>query len=215
LTIASGDSGTGSGPVQVDVQPNTGPPRGGTVLIAGHVFIVSQDTGCSFVVSPENIPAGAGGGGARVDVSAAASCAWTASGQAGWIAVTGAAGETGNGRVDLAFAANTGPTRSGTVIIAGRTVTVTQDSGCTYSLTPTSQTMPAPGGVGTVSVGTSGGCTWRAVSSVPWITITDGTSGAGSGNVQFAVEPNVTGTPRSGTLTIANLVFTLNQPYQA
>jgi hypothetical protein len=27
---------------------------------------VSQDTGCSFVVSPENITSAAGGGGARV-----------------------------------------------------------------------------------------------------------------------------------------------------
>ncbi len=211
LTIPAGASGNGNGPVQIDVQSNTGPPRNGTVLIAGHQFTVSQDTGCSFVVSPENLPAAAAGGGARIEVSAAASCAWTAASGAGWIGINGAAAGTGNGGVDLAFAANTGPARSGTVNVAGRTVTVTQDGGCTFSLNQTSQTMPSSGGIGTVSVSTSGGCPWSAASGAPWIAITDGASGSGAGNVTFAVEPNATGALRSGTLTIANLVFTLNQ----
>jgi Putative binding domain, N-terminal len=113
--------------------------------------------------------------------------------------------------VELTFAANTGPARTGTVTVAGRTVTVAQENGCTFTVNPTSQTVPAPGGVGSVAVGTSGGCTWTAVSGVPWITITDGGSGSGGGNVQFAVEPNATGAPRAGTLTIATVVFTLNQ----
>jgi hypothetical protein len=52
---------------------------------------------------------------------------------------------------------------------------------------------------------------WTAVSGVPWITITDGASGSGGGNVQFAVEPNATGAARSGILTIAGAAFTLNQ----
>jgi hypothetical protein len=163
------------------------------------------------VVSPENIAPVAGGGGTRVEVAAAASCAWTATSSATWIAIVGTAGGTGNGGVDLTFAANTGPARTGMVTVAGRPVTVTQDSGCTFTLNPTSQTMPAPGGVGTVSVGTAVGCTWTAVSGVPWITITEGGSGSGGGNVQFAVEPNTTGASRSGNLTIAGLPFALNQ----
>ena len=70
-----------------------------------------------------------------------------------------------------------------------------QESGCTFSLSVTSVTMPGSGGVGTVSVSTAGGCPWSAVSGAAWITITDGASGSGSGNVQFAVEPNGTGAP--------------------
>jgi hypothetical protein len=46
---------------------------------------------------------------------------------------------------------------------------------------------------------------------MPWITITDGGSGSGGRNVQFAVEPNATGAARSGTLIIAGVTFTLNQ----
>jgi hypothetical protein len=193
LTISSGGSGTGSSPVQIDVQPNTGAARTGTALIAGQTFTVLQDSGCLFVVSPENVPAPAGGGAARVEVAAAASCTWTAVNPAAWIGITGSAGGTGNGAVDLSFAANTGPARSGAVTVAGRTVTVTQDSGCTFSLSATSQTMPGSGGVGTVSVSTSGGRLWSALCGVPWITITDGVSGSGAGTLQFAVEPNATG----------------------
>jgi hypothetical protein len=211
LGISSGASGTGNGTVKISIQENTGGPRSGTATIAGHTFTVSQDTGCSFVVSPENIAPAAGGGGTRVEVAAAASCAWTAASHAAWIAIAGTAGGSGNGGVDLTFAANTGPARTGMVTVAGRTVTVTQDSGCAFTLNPTSQTIPAPGGVGTVTVGTAAGCTWTAVSGVSWITITDGGSGSGGGNVQFAVEPNTTGAARSGTLTIASVPFTLNQ----
>jgi hypothetical protein len=71
--------------------------------------------------------------------------------------------------------------------------------------------MPGSGGVGTVSVSTTAGCPWTAVSVAAWITITDGASGSASGNVQFTVEPNGTGAPRSATLTIANLAFAINQ----
>ena len=211
LTISAGGSGTGSSPVQIDVQANAAGPRSGTVVIAGQAFTVLQDSGCSFVVSPEVVPTPAAGGGARVEVAAPASCAWTAVSNAGWIGVPGSAGGSGNGTFDLSVAANSGPARSGTVAVAARTVTVIQESGCTFSLSATSQTMPGSGGVGTVSVSTAGGCPWSAASGAAWITITDGASGSGSGNVQFAVEPNGTGASRSGTLTIANLVFAINQ----
>ena len=190
---------------------NTGGPRSSTVLIAGQTFTVLQDSGCSFVVSPDSVPAPEAGGGARVEVAAATSCTWTAVSNAAWIAITGAADGSGNGAVHLSVGINTGPARSGTLTVAARTVTVSQESGCTFSLSATSQTMPASGGVGTLSVSSAGGCLWSAVSRVPWITVTEGASGSGAGNVQFGVEPNATGAPRAGTLTVANQAFTINQ----
>ena len=36
-------------------------------------------------------------------------------------------------------------------------------------------------------------------------------SGSGSGNVSYAVDPNPSSTPRSGTMTIAAQTFTVNQ----
>ena len=50
---------------------------------------------------------------------------WTASTTASWITLNTTSG-TGNGAVNFSFAADTGATRTGTVTIAGQTLTVTQ-----------------------------------------------------------------------------------------
>ena len=64
------------------------------------------------------------------------------------------------------------------------------------------------------SVTASTGCTWTAVSNVPWITVTSGASGNGDGVVQGTIEPNGTGAPRTGTLTVAGVTVTVNQVQQ-
>ena len=70
----------------------------------------------------------------------------------------------------------------------------------------------AAGGTTNVSV-TSGSsaCTWNAVSNDSWIHVTGGASGAGSGTVNLTIDPNTTGTPRTGTLTIAGQTVSVFQ----
>jgi uncharacterized protein (TIGR03437 family) len=82
---------------------------------------------------------------------------------------------------------------------------------CTYSITPTSRSIGAEGGVGSVTVTTQAGCAWTATSNVNWITITAGGSGSGSGAVSYSVASNAGNPPRSGTLTIAGRTFTVDQ----
>jgi hypothetical protein len=84
-------------------------------------------------------------------------------------------------------------------------------SACTYALFPTSQSYTAAGGAASVSVSTQTGCAWTAVSNAPWITITGGTSGTGGGPVNYSVAANSVTAPRSATITIAGLTFTVNQ----
>jgi hypothetical protein len=210
LAVVTGASGSGPGAVQVDAQANSGAPRSGTVTIAGQTLTVSQDSGCTFTVSPETIGVPAAGGPGHIDVTGAPSCAWTAS-SAGWITIVSAPGGNGNGGIDLTIAANSGPARSGTLLVAGRTVTVNQDSGCTITLGAPSTTAPAGGGPGTVAVSSAGGCPWTATSNAPWITVTGGSPGSGDGTVTFNVEANTTGAPRSGTIAIGGAGFTINQ----
>jgi hypothetical protein len=88
---------------------------------------------------------------------------------------------------------------------------VSQGSGCTIALTPADQAIPAAGGSGSVTVAAGSGCPWAAVSSVPWIVVTSGAAGSGEGVVQFTVDVNVTGAPRSGTIGIGGQTFTVNQ----
>jgi photosystem II stability/assembly factor-like uncharacterized protein len=53
-------------------------------------------------------------------------------------------------------------------------------------------------------------CAWRAFSNVSWINIFF-FSGSGVGVVDYSVQQNNTGLPRTGTMTIAGLTFTVHQ----
>lgn len=87
-------------------------------------------------------------------------------------------------------------------------VVVPSSTGC-VTISPTSQTVGDSAVIGSVTV--TGTCTWTAVSSASFVTITSGTSGTGSGTVSYSVAANTTGAPRSATLTIGGQTFTLTQ----
>ena len=56
-----------------------------------------------------------------------------------------------------------------------------------------------------------GACNWTAVSNAPsWLAIVSSGS-AGSGGVNFVAQPNLAAAPRTGTLTVADLTYTVNQ----
>ncbi len=93
--------------------------------------------------------------------------------------------------------------------VAGQTFTVTQDSGCTFSLLPTSQNFAAAGGSNSVNITTSIGCAWSITSNAAWI-IPTVFSGTGSSSIGYVVTAN-TGPQRSGTMTIAGQTFTVVQ----
>jgi Zn-dependent metalloprotease len=82
---------------------------------------------------------------------------------------------------------------------------------CTYSISPTSASVAAAGGTGSVSVTATSGCSWTAVSNSSFITITGGASGTGNGTVTYSVASNTASTSRTGTLTIAGQTFTVTQ----
>lgn len=63
-------------------------------------------------------------------VTAGAGCMWTAVSNAAFLNITGGASVTGDGTVSYTVAANTTTSRrSGTMTVAGQTVTVTQNAG--------------------------------------------------------------------------------------
>ena len=210
ITVASGASGNGSGGVNLDVALNTGAQRTGTATVAGLTFTVTQAVGCTYSVQPAQISLGAGGGPSSTSVTTGEDCGWTASSQVPWITISSGAAGSGDGTVGIDVAANSSPQRTGTLTVAGQTVTVSQASGCTYGIVPTAQSIGSGGGFGSTLVSTSEGCAWTASSNVSWITITSGGSGSGSAIVGFDVDAN-TSPARVGTLTIANQTFTVSQ----
>lgn len=82
---------------------------------------------------------------------------------------------------------------------------------CEYALSASSFSVSEAGGTSTVAVSTRSGCPWSAASDSAWITVTAGASGRGDGTVQYSVAPNPSSSPRSGSLTIAGLTFTVDQ----
>ena len=118
----------------------------------------------------------------------------------------------GIGSVNYTVAANsTAAARTGTMAVAGKTVTVNQAaSSCVYTVSPTSSSVPLSGFINaSVSVITGSSCAWTATSSVDWITITSGASGIGLASATYTVAPaNVL---RTGTLTVAGQTIPVTQ----
>ena len=82
---------------------------------------------------------------------------------------------------------------------------------CSFSINPTSASFAAAGGSGSVTVSTTAGCDWTAVSNSSFITVTSGASGSGSGTVSYSVAANTSSLSRNGSLTIAGLTHTVSQ----
>ena len=209
ITIGTGAAGNGPGLVAFSVAGTDGPARSGTLTIAGRTVTVAQSPGCSVAVSPTNVSAGAQGITSNIQITTAAGCGWAATSSASWITIGGTASGSGPGPMQVIVAANSGPARTGSISVAGQTVSVAQANGCTYGVAPLSQDIPGNGAAGTGSVMTASGCTWTATSSVDWITVST-PSGAGPGQISFTVAPNP-GPSRTGGISIAGQLLPVNQ----
>ena len=218
ITLTGATSDAGNGTLTFTVAPNTTTAqRTGAIMLAGQTVSVTQaaSTGsCSYVIAPTTLTVPVAGTSSSFSITTAAGCAWTATTSAAWITITGSATGSGNGTVTFTVAANTATTgRTGLISAGGQILTVTQpgtSSLCTYSISPTSQSVGSQGGSNWVTVTATAGCTWTAVSAKAWITVTGGASGTGSGTVNYSVATN-TGGSRSGTITIAGQTFTVSQ----
>ncbi|HEX5110447.1 MAG TPA: BACON domain-containing carbohydrate-binding protein [Vicinamibacterales bacterium] len=212
LRITSGTPGSGNGTVAFTVDRNTGPPRNGTLTVAGQTFTVNQVNGCAFSISPTSQNFSAAGGNGTTTVTAGASCAWTATSNAPWIMITSGSSGSGNGPVTFTVGGNSGPARSGTLTVADKTYTVDQATGCTYTITPTSQSIGSGGGQVNTLVTTSDGCAWDTTISpqASWLTLSSSGSGSSDATVTFNVASN-NGPQRSGTATVAGQTFTVIQ----
>jgi hypothetical protein len=96
--------------------------------------------------------------------------------------------------------------------LGGTVHRLASSASCSYAINPTRETFGAAGGTGSVTVTTSPGCTWTAVSADAWIAITGGAAGTGTGTVTYSIAP-YSGKPknRNGRMTIAGLAFSVKQ----
>ncbi len=209
IVITSG-AVTGSGAVTFLVGGNTGvQQRSGYISVGNVSYTVKEDgVACAVALSTNagNVPAPGGVG--SISVIAADGCSWAASTTAPWLSLSNAAG-SGNADVVYTVAANTTPSqRTAIVTVANQKFTLTQDAAqCDIALAPQQATIPASGGTGSFTVGTS--CDWTATPSANWITISSGARGSGGGAVNYSVAPNTSSDPRTGSIRVGSQVFTL------
>jgi len=130
ITVTSGASGSGTGTVRFSVDANTGAARTGTIAIAGQTFTVNQAAAgptCTYTVNPTSLDVPRDRTDRSIAVTAPSGCAWTAVSNNDWIDIRSGGSGSGNGTVSIRVAAFSGNnSRTGTLTIAGRTVTVTQ-----------------------------------------------------------------------------------------
>lgn len=82
---------------------------------------------------------------------------------------------------------------------------------CTLTISPATRAFPAAAGSDSVAVTAARGCSWTAVSNAPWLRVTSGGNGDGSGTVGYSVDANTAVTARTGVLTIAGRTVAVSQ----
>ena len=218
LTATGGASGTGPGTITVAATANSGSAsRTGSLTVAGQaVSITQQGVTCSYIVQPPSRAMDAAGGTASFDVNADAGCSWTAVPTASWLTIV--SGGTGSGNATVTYRASANPdaaSRTGGITAGNATHTVTQtgSAGCAVDLSRSGDTFSVSGGNGSFEVTAPSGCAWVAVSSAPWLRVTDPPGGAGTGSrrVSFSVDANAGTGARSAMVTVGNKVYTATQ----
>ncbi len=209
VSITSGTTGSGNGSVAYSVGSNSATDaRSATITVGGQAHTISQAgrpaTACSYALSPASANFGKDAADGAFTVTAPDGCAWTASGSAGWLTVTGDRG-SGNGQVTYSITRNLEITeRTAEIHVADRTFSVKQSGdtgGCQYSVAPVDVDVCMPGRTVTAAVTTQDGCTWTAASGASWLNVRDGSEGTGSGVITFEMGDNYDA-PRSSTIFV-------------
>ena len=147
-----------------------------------------------------------------VNTPPGSNCSWTARTSDPWIALKAGSG-TGSGVVSFSLIANpTSNPRTGTITVGSAAYSLTQvpNGDCSYNLVsvPSSAFLPASGGSGSVAIQTQCFNITPPSSSASWLHIT---SGADSFTVTYSADSYTGATPRTGTLTVQGMPFTVTQ----
>jgi hypothetical protein len=169
-------------------------------------------TDCNAVLSSNSQHFSAAGGTQSVTVTSAHGCLWQSSADAPFIALLPGVDYSGSGTQSYSVSANTGPARSGTISILNQQLVISQDSACSYSVSPANQKFKAKGGAGTAQIQSSDGCGWSVSTRAKWIQFDSAQSGQGPASLSYNVQPNKTSVARTGRIVIGGqTVLTITQ----
>lgn len=227
-------SGQGSGSVAITVAANAlvTPRSSGVAINDIRVTIDQQGVPCRFELGDQSARVGAAGGRTPVRVSTVDGCEWRASSSAEWARVLTPTG-TGSGVVDVELSRNEGAERSTTVVIAGLSFSLVQDStsggpggspgptlpspsppaatACSFSIDPERSSFRWVAVQGSVRVVTQADCPWTASTGTSWISVLR-SGGSGPEAIAYQVSANPsTVSDRSGSIDVAGRTHRVTQ----
>ena len=136
-------------------------PEGAALSDPSNPFTFGTASSCAISLSAASVSVPTSGGSYTIQVSTGAGCAWTAATSLSWVKMW-TSGGSGSGTVPFAVQSNpTTSSRSGTITIGGRTLTIRQD-GVTVSPTAYKLTVSRPSGGTVYSAGINCGTTGTA-----------------------------------------------------
>ncbi len=180
----------------------------GAATVAG--FRLAATGGCTYTLSPTGASIGAAAASGSFSVTAGTGCAWNSASSASWLTIGAGSGTTDSGTLNYSATANAGPARSATITAGTQAFTVSQASGCTYTLNPTSANLGADGGTGSFTLTAGTGCAWNVGSSASWLTVSSAASGSGSATVNWSAGANA-GPQRSANLSVGGATFVVTE----
>ena len=213
-------SGAGNGNVVYSAAPNpTLFERSGTIVVtpgdkavSAKTHTVSQPAAVS-ALSTNGYDFAAVGESCELKVSLADIVEWQIQNTNSWLTVVGATNRVGPGMVTLQASPNeTVYSKEGTVTIARKLFHVTQEARG-VEVEYETKLFGTDGGSDSISIHPDGQVSWTAVSSdETWITIFQGDSGVGDGEIMYVVSPYVgDGQARTGTITVGDKVVYISQ----
>ena len=190
-------------------------PRAWTFFFVVAFLAPAVQAACTYTVSPSGRNHGYGAATNTILVSAGTGCTWNVTNPNPWIIIQSGASGASTGTVTYAVVANTTiNSRTGLVTIADQTFSVSQDGlPCNYSVTPTTRNHGSAGISNNPSFTVSSltGCVWSVTTTSSWIFFTGITNSSGTNGVTYAVGANRIPQTRTGTVAVANQIFTLTQ----
>jgi hypothetical protein len=214
--------GSSEGTVLTHLRVPEGIIAGGLVASMVAVFIGCDKSSptaptpvpCSYTLSVQSQSFSAEGGQGTLGILTDAQCSWSIAGATDWVALVSAANGVGPASVTFTVLPNAEQAgREKMLTVANLAFKISQDgrAACSFSISPEQKSFSDEGGSAQVAITAAAGCAWTANSNVPWVSVTAGAQGQGAGSVTYAVSPNNATTARTGTLTIANRTFTVDQ----
>ncbi len=198
-------TGLSSGEVSYTVDAHTEvTARSGSITIAGQTFSVTQ-TGTDVLLSPMWSYHKPDATIIQVKVTALAATKWTVTPNDSWISVVDDGTGKGDANIIVAIGANPSVVqRTGTVTVGSKTLTIVQSGkeGIALDILPRQATAAAIGAHANVAVMATPDMQWTAESKSSWITISDGKTGSGNGNIGYVASANPTLEPRTGTVRV-------------